>query len=315
MPFDPLTYLIVLAISVGVAYLTQKKIKGPKPAKFNEIEMPTVEQGTPYPIIFGTPPRISGQMVLWYGDYATKKVKVSSGIFGGKTTIGYQYYMGVHIGISHASIDGVIQLWAEDTCVWPQVNDDTQFATDGVTEIDIVGAGAIWGGRKSGGGVNGYIDILYGASSQDYNEYLVSQLTSDIPAFIGITSLVFKRTYWGTSKRFPIMSFVLKRNVTSHDGTAIWYPAKAVINTYDLNPIHVLYELCTSSIFGGGLDTSKVNDANFRTAADTIYTEGLGVSFRYAPGEESAVELVKILEQVIDGFLYEDHSTGELKSS
>jgi len=102
MPFNIIAYIIVVAISALISYLLAPKTPrdpAPQPA-----DIPTCEQGTPYGIIFGRPPRFKSTMVLWYGAYRTHYFSNS------KKGSGYQYYMAMHLGLSHSNIDGLKQI-------------------------------------------------------------------------------------------------------------------------------------------------------------------------------------------------------------
>ncbi|MES0340690.1 MAG: hypothetical protein ABUK08_00080 [Candidatus Humimicrobiaceae bacterium] len=71
-------YVVVLIISLLVAYATAPKAPEPKPPVLADIEVPTAEQGRPIPVIFGT--RIlKSPNVIWYGDLRYKAVKAGGG--------------------------------------------------------------------------------------------------------------------------------------------------------------------------------------------------------------------------------------------
>lgn len=310
--------LITTAVGMAIAYWTRDTSGGPEAAKFNELELPSNSQGTDPPAIWGTPARSKGLMILWYGVYATHKTKVHD------TTVNILYYLAVHGGLSLGNIDGVLQWWAEETCVAPTLNNPNAFAADQTTEFTIY-AQDIWGGRKRGGGVGGKIEILYGSDSQEMNHYLniFQSGYTGIPGYRGITSAVFKgyfnasqyTFYWGVSPKLPMMSPVLKRTNRLHDGSSQWYVAKAVIGTTpcDINPIHMLRELFTSKVCGAGKDTSLFDETSWQAAADTIYTEGTGVSYRWHRSSEPLKELIKKLYDIINGFVYFDESTATYK--
>jgi len=306
MPFPLLAYIIILAISAAISYLLRPKPEEPDAAGLADWDIATCEQGTTYGIIFGRPPRFHSTMVLWYGDYYAKKIKDHD------TTIGYAYHLGVHLGLCHAYVDGVLQIWVKDRCFWPTLDDETVYLADGETYI-YVSRGDIWGGRHEGGGVLLPIYVLYGGSTQAANDYLKThQDGADTPRYRGITSLVFKHAYWGKSPQLPKVGVVCKRTNVLHDGTAMWYIAKAVIGTDDdLNIIHVIRECLTSSIFGRGISTDDIDATTFEAAADTLYTEGYGISYRYLPGDGSISSFLSTLEQIMDGIILYNHATGK----
>lgn len=71
-----LTEIIIIIVLEVAAYLLMPKPKAPKPAAAQDLELPTAEAGRPIPVIFGTL-TIKSPNVLWYGDAATKRFKVT----------------------------------------------------------------------------------------------------------------------------------------------------------------------------------------------------------------------------------------------
>ena len=70
--FDPITFLVKLAIMVALAYVLRPKppssgIKPPMPAGIEEFSIPTAEEGRPIQVLFGKR-REQGPNVIWYGD-------------------------------------------------------------------------------------------------------------------------------------------------------------------------------------------------------------------------------------------------------
>jgi len=308
MVFNLVAYLIVLAVSSLVSYLLRPDPPEGPEADHN-IRLPEVSQGTPYRIIFGRPPRIRGNMILWYGGLYLHYVKLHG------QRIGYNYHCGMHMGLSHGYVDGVVQMWVDDRCFWPILDAGGSFDNDGTTTFDISQWG-IWGGRSGRGGIHLLGDILYGKSDQAQNLTLMqNQAGSSTPYYRGITSVVFNtEAYWGMSPNFPAIDFTLKRTDLQHDGTQMWYLAKAVVDTAkNLNVVHALRECLTSTIFGRGLADGDMDSTTFEAAADTCYGEGLGISYSFVPSESSVASFIKKLEEIMDGFVYFDHGTGTYK--
>jgi len=303
-------FFFLFAASVAVSYLLAPKPPSApdiQPGEFTNI--PTVEQGTPYHIIFGRPPRFKAVMVLWYGGFRAAAWEDKGGASG------YYYYMAFHLGLSHASIDGVKQLWFSDQCFWPTYEDPTTYQSDGATSISISQWNA-FGGKYGQGGLALTGNILYGGSSQIQNTTLKAyQDGTSTPYYRGITSIVFDDTsYWGNTTQFPVMDVVLKRTDIHHDGTAMWYIAKAVVDEYySLNVIHVIRETLTSTIFGRGIPVAKIDSVTFEASADTLYTEGIGISYVYNPDDGSISDFLKKLEAIMDGVIYYNHSDGLYK--
>lgn len=68
--FDPVSFLIYIAVTMAIAYLMAPKPKLPKPPKptgLEEFDIPTAEEGRPVQVLFGKR-RMKGPNCVWYGD-------------------------------------------------------------------------------------------------------------------------------------------------------------------------------------------------------------------------------------------------------
>jgi hypothetical protein len=70
-------YLIV-ALALTVALMPRPKTPQQAKPTESDLDMPTVEQGRKWPVIFGTP-WIEDPVVMWYGDFYVKAVKSKGG--------------------------------------------------------------------------------------------------------------------------------------------------------------------------------------------------------------------------------------------
>jgi hypothetical protein len=62
------------------------------------------------------------------------------------------------------------------------------------------------------------------------------------------------------------------------------------------NPAHVIYECLTNSEWGAGNGTGLIDDTQFRAAADTFYSEGLGICLHWTQQEQ----IERFMQLVID---------------
>ena len=183
------------------------------------------------------------------------------------------------------------------------------------SQISIYAAN-IFGGDEKEGGISGKVDLLFGASDQAQNGYLTSKIDSDIPAYRGLTSMVLRQVYMGTSPYLKPWSFLCKRTNKLISGDAQWYPEKAVINPReaygdDLNPAHIIRECLTDKEFGSGWDADDdIDDASFKVAADTLYEEDFGLSLLWDQIQPMDEFIGNILA-CIAGFLYQDLESGK----
>jgi len=298
----------VMGISYAIAYATRSKGSGGGGA--GEVTVPTCESGRPLPIIFGTPPRLRNPNVLWWGDlYVYDKERHD-------VDVAYFYYVGMHCGYCRSGIDGVKQIWWGDKVAWPTAEDETDLAADGTAQAEITSADALYlYGTYKGGemGLRGTFDLEYGAATQTRNSYLEGELGSDLPAFRGLVALVTdERVLMGCSPYLKTLGVLVKANQKLTDGSAQWYLAKAAIATLEINPVHMLRQILTDTDWGEAIDTSRIG-SSFETVADTLYTEGLGLSYAYYPEPDNLQDFVDDILEHINGVLYEDHANGTIE--
>jgi hypothetical protein len=295
--------LILLWVgSIVIGALLTPKLEKPKAATLEDFDFPTASDGRAKPIIFGTV-KLTSPNNVWYGDLSTEKIKEwANKITGKKATVGYKYKVGMHNIACLGRVDELKKIYFDDQVAW------SGSVTSNSTIY--VSAGNLFGGKNKEGGVSGYVDVEFGGASQAKNTYLTSKIGSTIPAYRNQLGLVFKSFYIGNSPYIKPVAFELKRTDIQTDGTAQWNPTKANISG-DMNPIHVIRECLVSKLFGMGEPTSKIDDASFTAAANTIYTEGLGVSFVYDKSEKSISRFIADIKGIIDCSLYIDLSDGK----
>jgi len=136
-----------------------------------------------------------------------------------KQTIGYKYFMGLHAVLCQTGIDAILELRFGDRVAWRGRSMDQAIS---------VSKPRLFGGKKKEGGVSGYINVMSGRSTQTVNDYLAAKLGGDlIPAFRGVTSMVFRGFYFGNNPY--IKPWMIKaQNVFSTFGS--WLPQFAPVN-------------------------------------------------------------------------------------
>lgn len=78
----------------------------------------------------------------------------------------------------------------------------------------------------------------------------------------------------------------------------------------DMNPAHIIRECLTAETWGMNLSADYIDDAAFKSAADTLYDERFGMSLTYSNTGELKEFLQKILD-CINAVLYQDRETGK----
>lgn len=146
---------------------------------------------------------------------------------GGKQTIGYRYFLGMHMALSHGPVDALLKIRVDDKLAWKGRNEGEQLYIDNE---------GLFGGDKREGGVSGFVDVEMGRSDQLQNDYLVGQLGSEVPAYRGVFATVLRQVYTGINPYLKKWSFEAQRVYTKTDGTSQWAPDIAGIGSvYDFN--------------------------------------------------------------------------------
>lgn len=301
MVWQSLAWAIVkIVISVAISYALRPAPDAPadkKAAGLDQFDVPTAKMGRPIQVLFGSK-EIKSPNVVWYGDLKTIAVEESTegGWFssGEDYTIAHKYYLGMHMVLAH-EIDEITAIHADGKEIW------SGSSTGGRINID---ERTIFGGVEQGsGGIEGAIDFERGLPDQEQNDYLQSQLGTDIPAFRGTACLVLRQVYLGTSTYLKTWSIWANRFPDS------WYPSKAVIGK-GANPAHIIVEVITNNLWGMGYNLADIDTDAFEAAADTLYDEGLGLSMLWDYSSKIDEFLNNVLKH-IDATLYIDRRSGQ----
>ena len=215
-------------------------------------------------------------------------------------TVGYKYYLGMHAIMCHGPVDKVTRFSVDGKVAWSGTS------TGGAVSVN---APQLFGGDEREGGVSGTIDIEMGTPAQGRNAYLQSQLGSSIPAFRRVLGLVFRQCYLGNNPYLKRWAIRATRILVRQDGIAQWYSAKADVGG-DMNPAHIIREVLTDPDWGMGYPEADVDNASFTAAADTLYSEGMGMSILWDKQQQLSDFLAIVLRH-IDGSLYTDRATGK----
>lgn len=282
MPFP----WIALAISAAFTFLGQLLNKKPKTkdAGLEGFDVPTATEDRPKPLWVGTV-RHKSPNCIWYGDYSAKAIKNKVNAIGviasfgaallSRQVIGYKYNLGFQLDLGWGQLDEILKITLNDKEAW------TGSASTGNITID---KPTLFGGETEGqnnGGFQSTVTIYPGNGTQDADPYVVAK-SGATPAYRNDILLVFKSlsgssgAYVGNSAAIPEISVDARRCPNQLGVTG----GKHVIDTYDANPVCALYEFMTrkSNEFGGGFSSIQFNLDNWLAVAETIHTEGIGIS-------------------------------------
>ena len=318
---DPFTVWLIwtaitVAVSMGIAYLTKKD---PKDIKYepDTFSTPEIKEGTKFSIIAGTCWQ-EAPIIGWFGDIYTESLGVRLSDSGGQYVYINKYSYGALLILSQGFSDGVVQTKVGDLVVWPDSSNNKTLNADAAASATI-DLPELYGGIHEhdanitgSGGIVGTVDFQYGLPAQVRNDYLTSQLGNYISANRGLTTAILRRPYIGISSQIKQWKFLIKRTAHLTTGEDQWYPAKATIRNYEINPIHWLRECYTDTEWGLGYPTTIFDNTLMEAAALALYDEGFGMCIKWE-GDQSLEDHVKDVLRYINAVIREDHSTGQLE--
>lgn len=222
---------------------------------------------------------------------------------GGKQqTIGYQYYVGMHMVLLHGPIDNISKFTVDGREAWQGST------TGGTITID---KPELFGGLSREGGISGSVDIALGGPTQTPNAYLQSKIQSVMPAFRGVVSVILKQVYVGLNPYLKPWSFRATRIMVKGNGSNQWYSAKAAIGL-DMNPAHIIRECLTDSTWGLGYNESDIDDNSFTSCADALYNENFGLSILWDKST-GLDDFITVILSHIEASLFVDRLTGKFR--
>lgn len=243
---------------------------------------------------------------------------------GGNPIVGYKYYAGVQAVGALGPVDALLKIKIGDRVAWSgRVTASQQIYID---------KPELFGGLDREGGVQGSVDIMFGDETQAQNGYLKNNALSDaaynenptfwqptlgqVPSFRGVFGLLFKSFYWiAFNPYFKPLAYQLERVKQGWGNQGAWYPTKAdiVVDGYHtMNAAHMIFQTITDSEWGMGYPRGQVDQDRFKAAADTLYTEGMGLCLRW-DRQTSAGDFIDHICKHINGSLVVDLRTGLYK--
>lgn len=258
-------------------------------------------------------------------------------------TIGYRYFMTIHMGIARGPIDEVTEIKVGDKTAWPisegkggqtrlqlahlisrlsfgsifesilrPLFAEPELTDTGTSRID---AGDLFGGDKKEGGVSGSLTAQMGKPDQIFPQWVKDLMGGNVPDFRGVTTLVFDGMICAMNPYPKAWKIRVRRTDKGWDGP-VWSPDLVAIWLEDgkikaMNPAHILYEAATNRDWGRGLDRTLLDEAKWRSAAETLYNEKFGLCIRWNR-QDSLQSFVQQILDHIGGTIYTDRSTGLL---
>ena len=309
--------LITIVTSILTALLspTQKAKRG----NLKDFSFPQINDGDPIQYIAGTV-KITAPGLVWYGDYSSKAIKKSTGLFT-KSTVGYKYFLGWQLVFSIGPNVKLNKLWFGTKSGTDEENaeeNDPNFTDPNDPKVPTpILSGSYstgtfhlkddnyFGGDTGGGGYDLNLEFYGGEQTQGASSYLRSKIIGFVPPYRGVCYLV-AHGYIGNATSLQTMNAELTR-IPDPLGLG----ALAMIGSQmDANPANVLFDLMTNNFGAASVPVSRMNADSFIQCGVTLFNEDEAISIASgsSAGELSAV-IQDILKQ-IEGTMYEDPTTG-----
>lgn len=194
--------------------------------------------------------------------------KSSSGIIRG-----YTYHVREE-HLASISVEKLLRIRLAKKVVWEDEIDEN-------TEI-IINRPDLYGGDTAEGGAVGAIRVRFGDPGQTPIQELIDLFGIE-KADRGLLTFFYPNFIYGQNNHYrpgKAADYLVSSIGVLEDRSPEWYPEKAEV-AQDLNIAHAFRRVLTEPYFGSRYHVSKIDDANFRAAADTFFSEGLGVGFLF----------------------------------
>ena len=216
---------------------------------------------------------------------------------GKSQTIGFKYYMSLHMGIGRGPCNEIADIWIGGLSIGANM-----CLVDGSDNFYMINKPDLFGGDEKEGGIQGPMFVYNGARDQElepartvpasWGEWgrltlpsIADSLGGDVPNFRGVMSVWFDGMICALNPYPKEWSFRVRRTTAGWFDDNVWYPAKATINLRSeagnliraMNPAHILYETNTNPEWGRGMPADLIDANSFKRAANQFCDEGMGL--------------------------------------
>lgn len=182
-----------------------------------------------------------------------------------KVTVGYKYYLGIHMALP--VIERLLRIRVGGKEAWIGNREGGRIT---------INQPGLFGGESREGGIAGALDFLIGRPNQQPNDYLRSQLQGPLPAFRGVSSIILRQMYVGMNPYLKTWEYRGQRIHETVGGEPQWYGDKAeiVVDSPFRTPQLFYFVLDQSGSMGesvgDGLTRMDVMKQNMHKALDEI---------------------------------------------
>lgn len=216
----------------------------------------------------------------------------------------YQYFIGAHLVLCHGPLTELREIWFGDQKAWS----GSVTTTTNIT----ISQPSLFGGDKQEGGISGTVGVALGGPTQGVDSYLSSRLPGPVSAWRNLGAVILKGLNVGTN--IPYLKnpkFQVKRVFKG------WYPERAEMFNdtgfpIGMNPAHIVYECLTNAIWGLGRPATEIDTDSFSAAANTLYDEGLALSFLWWQ-QDTIESFIGVVMNHISGMLLHDKILNKYK--
>ena len=293
-------YIIILILMI-IMEVTRPVPKPPKKPGLGDFNVPTAEQDRPVPVFWGKP-WLDGPNLVWYGDLKISKIKKKiKGMFTSKTqVIGYKYSLGFHLVFGYGDDNTILKKIA---VAGSNGSAETVWSGSLAGGNGSISRGDLWGGEEEGGGMVGTFTFMSGARTQGQNSYLRGKLGSRMPAYRGVCGVSWNRGYHGTQT--VLKNWIAQIERLPRGLSTVYYNING-----EANAAEIQYELLTNSSFGMGLTADEIDVASFRSCAQKIHGEGLGISMVW-DNTKSLEDILKEIDRHVESITFINPTNGK----
>jgi len=302
------TLALFLVSFIITALLAPKpEFENARADQLDDVQFPQATENAPIPLVLGQV-RLNGPNTLWYGDFEAVPItqKVKTGLFSSKRVIiGHSYYLGLDMGLCLGPNVDLREIYIDDELAWSGT-------TGGVNEVTInVNQGSLFGGYKEGGGWTSTGKFYGGDFTQSVDSYLESQIgVGDVPAYNGLSHIVFNKAYIGESAQLRKMAFVLESYTNS-----LGLPDNGTCNGgKDMNVAEAIYQIMVDPWRGLGVAVGDIDITALQQIGVVLHAEQNGCSV-LVTSESDGKRLITELLRQIDAIMYQDPDTGKVTMS
>ena len=310
--------LLWWVISYALSDYFREKLPAQTASGLGDFNVPTATEGRSVPIILGGSVKCRSLNCIWYGDFAAVERTVTTGvIFKRDEVIGFTYELALCYAAVKGEVAGIKAVWVGDDKVWDSVADNGGLPATSFVDID---RDDLFGGVDNGGGFVGRIRLFNGSETQGTSAFLDARVDNN-PAYRGTAYIMVTDltesfgANIGEAANLRYISIELQAFDTVANGGL-----GDVLNLNndhhfigdDANPVSIAYDLYVNQRWGRNFPAGDMNLTNFKSVAETIWSEGLGYT-QLVDEQTTTGDIQDNLEQHMDAYIGPNPITGQIE--